>query len=151
MTGWPSFPMEQSKKQPASPELRQDEGFEFELTDIEEARRILDTGSLSQFDVATVVPPGHWKNLRRPNLPTDRALTGQAIDWLLDLPPKLRPQSLSLQFPRIINALAEVWTEPERCQTAFTRLLCDGRKGRKGFSDAVRHELVALQSWAQVF
>lgn len=144
--------MDQSKKQsPSSQSLWQDKGFEFELTDIEEARRILDTESLSQFEVATVVPPEHWKKLRRGNLPTDRALTGQAIDWLLDLPPKLRPQILSLQFPRIINALAEVWAEPERCQAAFARLLCDGRKGRKGFPDAVHYELVALQSWAQVF
>ncbi len=148
----PGARMDQSKEQSLSPEsLRQDEGFEFELTDIEEARRILDTESLSQFDVATVVPPDHWKKLRRENLPTDRAITGQAIDWLLDLPPTLRPQSLSLQFPRIVNALAEVWAEPERCQSAFARLLRDGRKGRKGFPDAVHHELVALQSWAQIF
>ena len=144
--------MDQSKEQSLSPEsLRQDEGFEFELTDIEEARRVLDAESLSQFDVATVVAPEHWQKLRRGNLPTDRALTGQAIDWLLDLPPKLRPESLSLQFPRIINALAEVWAEPERCQAAFDSLLCDGRRGRKGFPDAVRHELVALRSWAQIF
>jgi len=33
--------MDQSKEQSLSPEsLRQDEGFEFELTDIEEARRM---------------------------------------------------------------------------------------------------------------
>ncbi len=144
--------MDQSKKQFSSPEsLWQDEGFEFELTDIEEARRILDNESLSQFDGAAVVPPEHWKKLRRKNLPTDRAVTGQAIDWLLSLPPTLRPQNLGVQFPRIINALAQVWDDPERCEAAFARLLCDRRKGRKGFPDAVHHELVALQSWAQVF
>ena len=144
--------MDQPKKQSTAPDsLRQGEGFEFELTDLEEARRILDTESISQFDVATVVPPEHWKRLRRGNLPTDRALTGRAIDWLLALPPTLRPQSLTLQFPRITNALAEVWHEPEQCHAAFDRLLSDGRKGRKGFPAAVRDELVALRNWTQIF
>jgi len=131
--------------------LWQDGGLEFELTDIAEARRVLDTESVSQFDVATVVSPEHSKRLRRGTLPTDRALTGRAIDWLLALPPTLRPQSLSLQFPRIINALAEVWHEPEQCQVLFDRLLCNGRHGRKGFPIVVRDELVALQKWTQIF
>lgn len=144
--------MDQAKKQPTAHDFpRQDEGFEFELTDIEEARRILDTESLSQFDVATIVPPEHWKRLRRQKLPTDRALTGQGIDWLIALPPALRPQCLSLQFPRIVNALAEVWDEPKRCQAALDRLLCDGRKKREGFPGAVHNELAALRDWTQIF
>ncbi len=129
----------------------QDEGFAFELTDIEDARRILDGESISQFDVAGIERPGHWKRLRRRSLPTDRALTGQAIDWLMTLPPSLRPESLSRQFPRIANALAEVWDEPEQCQAGFDKLLRDGRKGRKGFPAAVRGELEALRNWTQVF
>ena len=138
--------------QPAAAESGwQAEGFEFELTDIAEARRILDAESISQFDVAGIERPAHWKRLRRPSLATDRALTGQAIDWLLALPPSLRPQLLGRQFPRIVNALAEVWHEPEHCQAAFDRLLCDARKGRKGFPAAVHDELEALRNWAQVF
>ena len=124
----------------------QDEGLEFELTDLDEARRILDTESLAQFDVAALVPPGHWEKLRRPKLPTDRALTGRAIDWLLGLPATLRPQNLSLQFPRITNALAEAWPEAKRCQAALDALLCDGRKGRQGFPFEVHQELLALRS-----
>ena len=144
--------MDQAKNQSTSPDsLWQDEGLEFELTDIAEARRVLDTESGAQFEVATVGSPEQWKRLRRGKLPTDRALTGRAIDWLLALPPTLRPQSLSLQFPRIINALAEVWHEPEQCQAAFDRLLCSGRKGRKGFPIAVHNELVALQKWTEIF
>lgn len=142
--------MEQ-KKQAVSTDSLGHEGFEFELTDIEEARRILDTESVSQFDGATIVPAEHWKRLRRGKLPTDRAVTGRAIDWLLALPPALRPQNLSLQFPRITNALAEVWHEPEQCQAALERLLCDGRKGRKGFPCAVHDELSALRNWTQIF
>ena len=144
--------MHQSKQPSVSASSSsQEEALEFELTNIEEARRVLDAGSLTQFDVANVVRPEQWKRLRRRNLPTDRALTGQAIDWLLDLPSALRPQNLSLQFPRITNALGEVWQEPQQYQAALDKLLCDGRKGRKGFPDAVRHELIALRSWTEAF
>jgi hypothetical protein len=145
--------MEQLPKKPSAPPepLQEDEGFEFELTDIDEARRILDTESISQFDGATVMPSDHWERLRRAKLPSDRALTGQGIDWLLGLPAGLRPQSLSLLFPRIVNALAEVWNDPERLQAALDRLLGDARKGRKGFPSEVRRELAALRDWTQMF
>ncbi len=144
--------MDQPKKPSTSQEsFWQEEGFDFEHTDFEEARRILDTESVSQFGVATAVSPEHWKRLRRAKLPTDRALTGGAIDWLVALPPALRPQALSREFPRIANGLAEVWDEPEEFQAALERLLSDGRKGRKGFPVAVRDELVALRNWTQPF
>lgn len=144
--------MNQHNQKIAAPVLNGgNDGFDFEVTDIEEARRILDAESESQFDVATVARPEHWARLRRAKVPTDRALTGRAIDWLIALPPKLRPQSLSVQFPRIINVLAEVWDEPERCQAAFDSLLCDGRRRRKGFPSTVHGELVALRDWAQIF
>ncbi len=124
----------------------QDEGIEFELTDFEEARRILDSESAPQY----FLPPEHWTRLRRGTLPTDRALTGRAIDWLLALPPTLRPQNLSVLFPRITNALAEVWHEPQQRQAALDKLLCDGRKGRKGFPFVVRDELIVLRNWTQI-
>jgi hypothetical protein len=144
--------MDQPKKPPAPKEPSwQDEGLEFELTDLEEARRILDTESVSQFDVATIVPPEHWKKLRREKRPTDRALTGRAIDWLISLPPGLRPQNLSQHFPRITNALAEVWDEADALEVALDKLLNDKRKGRKGFPPAVHDELVALRNWTQAF
>ena len=123
-----------------------DEGLEFELTDFAEARRILDSGSASQ----CFLPPEHWTKLRRGTLPTDRALTGRAIDWLLALPPTLRPQNLSVLFPRITNALADVWHEPQRRQAALDKLLCDGRKGRKGFAFVVRDELIVLRNGTQI-
>ncbi len=136
---------------PAPPESDWGEGLEFELTDIDEARRILDAESVSQFDVSGFDRPEHWKRIRRVSLPTDRALTGKAIDWLMALPTALRPQLLSRQFPRIVNALAEVWDQPELCHAAFARLLADERKGRKGFPGGVHDELEALRNWTQVF
>ena len=142
--------MDLLKKPPAAPKSPwEDEGIEFELTDLEEARRILDSESISQFGAAVVVPPEQWKKLRRAQLPTDRALTGRSLAWLIALPPTLRPNRLSLQFPRITNALAEAWHKPEQCQAAVEKLLHDERRDRKGFPLAVRNELVALRSWAQ--
>lgn len=144
--------MDHHNKKSAAPELPyRNDGFDFEITDIGEARRILDAESESQFDVASVARPGEWERLRRAKLPTDRALTGRAIDWLIALPPKLRPHSLSVEFPRIVNALAEVWDEPERCQATFDSLLCNERRRRKGFPSAVQGELEALRNWTQVF
>ena len=134
-------------KQPSTSAPLEDEGFEFELTDLEEARRVLDSESMSQFDVATVASPAQWKRVRRHTLPTDRALSGRAIDWLLRLPAGVRPEHLSSRFPRIANALAEVSDDPEESRTSLDKLLGDGRKGRKGFPPEVHHELIALRDW----
>ncbi len=140
--------MDPPKKPPASPPSTwKDEGLEFEITDFGEARRVLDDESISQFHVETVVSQAQWKRLRRAPLPTDRAVSGHAIDWLLSLPPNLRPEKLSSQFPRIANALAGVWPEPDECQAALDKLLDDGRTGRSGFSREVHAELIALRDW----
>jgi hypothetical protein len=141
--------MDPQNKEPDPPAPNwEDEGLEFELTDLEEARRVLDTESISQFDVATIVPPEHWKRLRRHKLPTDRALSGQAIDWLISLTPDLRPEKLAEQFPRIANALATVWDDPAERQAALDKLLNTDRKSRKGFPAKVHDELVVLHDWA---
>ena len=143
--------MDQPEKPPPPTESVWGEALEFELTDIEEARRILDAESVSQFDVATIERPEHWKRVRRASLPTDRALTGRALEWLTALPSTLRPNVLSRLFPRIVNALAEIWEDAEQCQVAFDRLLADQRRGRKGFPPAVHDELHALKDWTQMF
>ena len=125
--------------------------IDFELTDFADARRVLDVESLSQFEVATVESEAHWKRLRRQRLPGDRALTGVSIDWLLALPPSLRPDRLSRDFPRIVNDLASAWRAPLECHAALDRLLNSARRGRQGFPAAVLVELVALRDWLQPF
>ena len=138
-------------KKPSSPPAPPppEAGFEFELTDLEEARRVLDSESMSQFDVVSIGSQEgeQWKRVRRPKLPTDRALGGRGIDWLLGLPAGVRPQHLGTRFPRIANALAEIWDDPEERRAVLDKLLGDGRKGRKGFPPEVHHELVALREW----
>ena len=144
--------MDQDRKPPRTPEpIRPEDVLEFEITDIEDARRVLDEESVTQFDVATTGSPDQWKKLRRATLPTDRALSGRGIDWLMALPPSLRPDQLSRRFPRIINGLAEVWDDPDACHALFARLLEDGRRGREGFPAEVHDELLALRAWTEVF
>ena len=138
-------PSKQQNPPPAS--TWKDEGLEFEITDFGEARRVLDNESISQFDVATAVSPAQWKRLRRATLPTDRALSGQAIDWLIGLPANVRPEKLSAQFPRIVNSLAQASHDPAHSEAVMNKLLCDERKGRAGFPPAVKAELVALKEW----
>ena len=142
--------MDTHRKPPSLPAPAwQEEGLEFELTDLEDARRVLDEESLSQFDVVSIgaQEEDQWKRMRRKKLPTDRALGGQAIDWLIGLPESVRPTRLGTQFPRIANALAEVWDDTEERQAALDKLLFDERRGRKGFPPEVQHELVALRDW----
>jgi hypothetical protein len=151
--------MDPSKK-PATPPPTdwEHEGLEFELTDFGEAKRILDDESISQFHVETSISPAQWKRMRRATLPTDRALSGQAIDWLIGLEASLRPQQLSAQFPRIVNMLAAVWNYPEERQAALDKLLNSERKGRTGFPPlvirelaALRDSMIALRGWDEPF
>ena len=140
--------MDPTQKQPAPPAVAwQDEGFDFELTDFDEARRVLDHESISQFDVASIASPEQWKRLRRETRPTDRALSGPTIDWLLGLSPDLRPEKLGQQFPRIANALAEVWHDADAREAALDNLVASERRGRAGFPPDVQRELKALRRW----
>ena len=142
--------MDPPKRQLAPPASTwQDKGLEFEITDFGDARRVLDDESLAQFEVAPRSSAEQWKRVRRPTLPTDRALSGQGIDWLLRLPPGVRPELLVSRFPRIVNGLAEVWNEPSECLAALDKLLGGDRKGREGFPPQVRAELIALHDWVR--
>ena len=127
----------------------QDKGLEFELTDLEDARRVLDNESMSQFDMVSIGAreDDQWKRMRRKKVPTDRALGGQAIDWLIGLPTSVRPVHLGTKFPRVANALAEVWDDLEERTVTLHKLLFDERRGRKGFPPEVHQELLALRDW----
>lgn len=118
--------------------------IEFELTDFSEARQALDElpPGVGQVDRLS---PGYWEERRRKPLPTDRALTGRAIDWLMALPPQVRPRELCEQFPRIANALAEAWADPRTRDESLQRLLDDGREGRRGFPADVQREIERLR------
>ena len=121
--------------------------IEFEITDVADAGKEAEKPA---FIVALeTLLPGHWEEQRRPSSPTDRALTGKAIDWLLALPAAARPKALSEQFPRIANHLADHWHDLGNTRLSLMRLLADERGGRKGFSLQIEQEIGRLAAHVQ--
>jgi hypothetical protein len=110
--------------------------IEFELTNVDDAHDTLPEG----VDKLPELDPHYWERRRRKPGPTDRALAGFTIDWLISLPPELRPRVLCDQYPRAANLIAEAVPGPARV-TVLQQLLGDSRGGRKGFPPAVRREL----------
>ena len=117
--------------------------IEFELTDIADARRAHDTLP-EGVDKLPALAPDYWEQRRRKPLPTDRALNGATIDWLLKLPLSLRPRELCDRYPRAANALAAAWHGDERA-AVLDDLLSDRRGRRRGFPPEIRSELEALR------
>jgi hypothetical protein len=134
---------ESSGKQPFNPSGL----IEFEITDVADARKAADKPAA--IVALEKLLPGHWDEQRRPASPTDRALTGKAIDWLLALPANARPKALSEQYPRIANHLADHWHDLGGTQLALMRLLADERGGRKGFSLQIEQEIGRLAAHVQ--
>ena len=92
--------------------------------------------------------PGYWEKNRRAALTTDRALTGRAMDWTVQLPANIRPLITTERYPRIVNALAAAWAHAEARTDLFDHLLNDRRSGRRGFPIDVEREISALCLYA---
>lgn len=90
-----------------------------------------------------------WDGRRRNKMVTDRALTGAALDWLISLPPHLRPKQLCDRHPRIANSLAAVWKTRDACLTMLTDLLGDARGRRRGFPIVLRQEIQRLAEYRE--
>ena len=124
-----------------------DNSFEFELTDFAEAREALDNESIAlAAEAARPAEPTDWNRRRRPRTASDRALTGVAIDWLLRMPPEVRPNRLSELMPRLVNQIAAAWSDRTRCLSALDDLLTDKRGGRRGLPYELREEVRRLQT-----
>ena len=67
--------------------------------------------------------------------------------WVAALPHGLRPLTLLQRYPRIANALASGWSDPEAVRGYLFDLLIDRRGGRQGFPQAVQSELLALRAY----
>ena len=118
--------------------------LEFELTDFTEARLALEEPP-EGLQAASALRPGRWDSKRRPKLPTDRALVGRTLDWIVALPEAARPKRLADGYPRIANALAECWDDAARANAYIDDLLTDRRGGRRGLPPEVKEELQPLQ------
>lgn len=124
------------------------DSLDFEITDFDEARRALDElpAGLVQMQQKT---PGFWEQKRRGPVPSDRALTGTAMDWVVALPPTIRPHSACEQFPRVVNAIAESWNDVPLCMRVLDHMINDYRGGRRGFPATVQAELSILMRHQQ--
>jgi hypothetical protein len=116
--------------------------IEFELTDVDDARRAHDTLP-EGVDKLPELTPNYWEQRRRKTLPMDRALAGFTIDWLLSLPATLRPHALCDRYPRAANAIAAA--DAADRFAVLNDLLSDSRGKRQGFPAQVRQEMVALR------
>jgi hypothetical protein len=123
------------------------DSFDFELTDFDKAREALDEPPPGIREVEHQ-KPGYWEARRRRTLPSDKALTGLAIDWLIALPTDIRPKAMCDKFPRIVNQIAQWWGDRERTAEALKCLLADERGGRQGFPPDVTAELNRLLNHA---
>jgi hypothetical protein len=139
----PDMSSEQQGRKPFKPSGL----IEFEFTDVETARREADKPAA----VAAIekLLPGYWEEQRRPLTPSDRALTGKGIDWMLGLPSNARPKALCELYPRIANHLADIWDNPRDTQLVLMRLLADERGKRKGFSLQIEQEIGRLAAYVQ--
>lgn len=121
--------------------------FDFQPVSIDSARAALDELPSGVARVLEGVP-GYWQNNRRPPLATDRALTGRAMDWAVQLPANIRPLITTERYPRIINAIAAAWPDAAARAEMFDHLLNDRRVGRRGFPIDVEREISALCLYA---
>lgn len=120
------------------------DSFEFELTDFGSARQALDEPPPGVKEAVNLMP-GYWEARRRKPVPSDRALTGFAIEWLLSLPSEIRPKAVCDKYPRIVNQMAERWGNHDRMADALMKLLDDDERGnRQGFPEDVAVELRCL-------
>lgn len=67
--------------------------------------------------------------------------------WLMALPPAVRPRALAMQFARIANLLCASWEHPPDCRRYINDLLIDRRGGRRGFPKPVAREIQVLSEY----
>ena len=119
--------------------------IDFEITDFDSARQALDELPPGIEEVKHL-EPGYWEQQRRKPTPIDRALTGAAMDWVIGLPPALRPHATCEHFPRVVNAIASAWADTAHSLQVLDQMVNDRRGGRRGFPTSVQQELVALMA-----
>ena len=72
-------------------------------------------------------------------------LSTETLSWLDNLPADVRPRTLTIEFPRIVNALRSHWAKPRVCLDYLDDLMLDKRGGRQGFPGAIVIEIANLK------
>lgn len=75
------------------------------------------------------------------------ALSPRAIQWLASLDARVRPRILPGLYIRIVNSIADRWSEPDLMRSYFDELMVDRRGDRAGFPDDILMELGTLKHY----
>lgn len=112
----------------------------FEKVSVEEAK------AKAQADKESVqIPDVNWQPFRSGKDPA-RPNIKELMPWIQQLPMAVRPKELIIQFARIANRLAELWSYPKECEKYLNELMIDERGTRQGFPPEVAQELAALHA-----
>ena len=122
--------------------------IDFEAVDLDTARHALDSPPPG-VEERKRLRPGYWEERRRPLTATDRALAGAALEWIVRLPPALRPRALAERYPRVVNLIAETWSTPQQWRGTFDELMFDSRGARQGFPHEIELELQSLRRYRE--
>jgi hypothetical protein len=74
-------------------------------------------------------------------------LSGEALRLRLKLDARVDLYELSAQFPRVLNRIAEVWSNPQQADRCFDELLLHSRGVRQGFPPAVISEIASIRRY----
>jgi len=74
-------------------------------------------------------------------------LSGQALRLLVKLDAKVGVDQLSARFPRVLNRIADAWSNPQQADRCFDDLLLYSRGVRQGFPREVISEIASLRHY----
>ena len=92
-------------------------------------------------------PPASSSGFVHDNAPV--TLSDTAISILATLPTNLKPILLTIDYPHVMNRIAELWMRPIQLDRYFEELAIDGRGGRRGFPLAIANEISNLREHYQ--
>jgi hypothetical protein len=84
--------------------------------------------------------------LLRKASPYNRVLPASRV-WFDGLPRAVQPTMLIVQYPRIVNLLAQQWNDVAACSAYLDELLASSRPGRRGFPADVRQDILVLREY----
>jgi hypothetical protein len=86
-----------------------------------------------------------WARLRRAN--PFNGLLPASREWIGTLPGPLKPNALATQYPRIVNLVAQHWSDPAACGAYLDELVNGGRPNRRGFPGDVHRDILGLREY----
>jgi len=115
----------------------------FEKVSVAEAKVARDAQDAATPDV----PKKDWTAKRRAQEAEKVRVNKDILAWLEKMPPEVRPRAMAIQYPRIFNKIAALWSKPLLCEKYLDELMMDDRGTRQGFPEDVATELSSLKMY----